>query len=94
MLPAIFTWPSLSPVASDMEWTWSPRENVFAVPAAELVPTALAVVEKLPVVTAPPVPVITGRFAVVPILPSFVMLPCVWEAGVTPEMVTSVMPVT
>ena len=34
------------------------------------------------VVNAPPAPVTTTKSLVIPILPSFVMFPCVWLAGV------------
>ena len=53
-----------------------------------------AAVVRSAVVTAPEVPVTTARSAMEPILPSFVMLPCVWEAGMTPVISTSVIPVT
>ena len=75
LLPAIFTWPAESPVASEMECLWSPLENVLAEPADEVVATATVVVANAPVVIAPDVPVTTGRFAVVPIFPSLVIFP-------------------
>ena len=73
--PATFTCPAESPVATATLCVWSPLENVFALPAPLLEPVSEAEVAHVPVVTAPEVPVTTGRLAVEPILPSLVMLP-------------------